>query len=154
MGKKLYVGGLSYGTSEETLRSSFAQAGNVESATIIMDKMSGRSKGFGFVEMSTDEEAKAATEMWNGKELDGRSLTVNEARPPEPRRSGGGGGGGRGGYGGGGGGGRGGYGGGGGGGGGGRGDRGGRGGGRGDRGGRGGGGGYGDGGGYGGGNSW
>ncbi len=85
MAKKLYVGGLSYSTSDETLRSSFAQAGAVESATIIMDKMSGRSKGFGFVEMANDDEAQSAIEMWNGKELDGRKLTVNEARPMTPR---------------------------------------------------------------------
>lgn len=93
MAKKLYVGGLSYGTSEDTLRTSFAQAGSVQTATVIMDKMSGRSKGFGFVEMATDEEANKAIEMWNGKELDGRRLTVNEARPMEPRapRAGGGG---------------------------------------------------------------
>ena len=85
MAKKLYVGGLSYSTSDETLRSAFQQAGTVESATIIMDKMSGRSKGFGFVEMANDDEAQGAIEMWNGKELDGRKLTVNEARPMTPR---------------------------------------------------------------------
>ena len=96
MAKKLYVGGLPYSTSEDELREAFSQAGAVESATIIMDRMSGRSKGFGFVEMSTDEEATAAIDMWNGKELDGRALTVNEARPMEPRapRAGGNGGGG------------------------------------------------------------
>jgi len=81
MAKKLFVGGLSYNTTEETLKETFAQAGNVESAVIITDRLSGRSKGFGFVEMSTDEEAEKAIEMFNGKELDGRSLTVNEARP-------------------------------------------------------------------------
>ena len=94
MAKKLYVGSLSYGTTDEALRNAFSQAGTVESATVIIDKMSGRSKGFGFVEMSTDEEAQAAIEMWNGKELDSRKLTVNEARPMEarpPRREGGGG---------------------------------------------------------------
>lgn len=85
MAKKLYVGGLSYNTTEDALKDAFAQAGTVESATIIIDKMSGRSKGFGFVEMSTDEEAQKAIEMLNGKELDGRSLTVNEARPMEAR---------------------------------------------------------------------
>lgn len=92
MAKKLYVGGLSYGTSQDALRDAFAQAGTVESATIIMDKMTGRSKGFGFVEMANDEEAQKAIDMWNGKEMDGRTLTVNEARPLEPRapRSGGG----------------------------------------------------------------
>jgi RNA recognition motif-containing protein len=85
MAKKLYVGGLSYGTSEATLKSTFEAAGTVESATIIMDKMTNRSKGFGFVEMSNDEEAQKAIEMFNGKELEGRNLTVNEARPMEPR---------------------------------------------------------------------
>lgn len=101
MAKKLYVGGLSYNTSESTLKETFAQAGTVESATVIMDKMSGRSKGFGFVEMSSEEEAQKAIEMFNGKELDGRNLTVNEARPQEPRREGGFGRGDRGGFGGG-----------------------------------------------------
>ena len=100
MAKKLYVGGLSYDTTENTLRDTFAQAGAVQSAVIIMDRMSGRSKGFGFVEMASDEDAAKAIEMFNGKELDGRSLTVNEARPQESRpRQGGGfnrGGGGRG----------------------------------------------------------
>ena len=94
MAKKLYIGGLSYGTTEDGLRDAFSQAGTVESATIIMDKMTGRSRGFGFVEVATDEEAQAAIEMWNGKELDGRMLTVNEARPMESRpmrREGGGG---------------------------------------------------------------
>lgn len=85
MAKKLYVGGLSYNTSEDALRDAFSQAGTVETATIIMDKMTGRSKGFGFVEMATDEEAQSAIDMFNGKELDGRTLTVNEARPMEPR---------------------------------------------------------------------
>lgn len=85
MAKKLYVGGISWGTTEDALRDAFSQAGAVESATIIKDKMSGRSKGFGFVEMTNDEEADKAIEMWNGKELDGRSLTVNVARPMEPR---------------------------------------------------------------------
>ena len=95
MGKKLYVGGLSYDTAEETLKQTFAAAGTVESAKVIMDRDSGRSKGFGFVEMSTNEEAAKAIEMFNGKDLDGRSLTVNEAKPMVPRdnRSGGGGGG-------------------------------------------------------------
>ncbi len=85
MAKKLYVGGLSYSTTEDALKDAFSQAGTVETATIILDKMSGRSKGFGFVEMASDEEAQKAMEMWNGKELDGRSLTVNEARPMEAR---------------------------------------------------------------------
>jgi len=83
--KKLYVGGLSYDTTEDGLREAFAQAGSVVSATIILDRMSGRSKGFGFVEYGTDEEANAAIEMWNGKELDGRKVVVNEAKPMEPR---------------------------------------------------------------------
>ena len=93
MAKKLYVGGLSYDTTDQGLKDAFAKAGTVESATVIMDKMTGRSKGFGFVEMSTEDEAKAAIEMWNGKEIDGRTVTVNEARPMEarPRRDFGGG---------------------------------------------------------------
>jgi cold-inducible RNA-binding protein len=85
MAKKLYVGGLNYNTTEATLRSAFEAAGTVESATVIIDKMTNRSKGFGFVEMSTDEEAQKAIEMFNGKDLDGRNVTVNEARPMEPR---------------------------------------------------------------------
>jgi cold-inducible RNA-binding protein len=97
MAKKLYVGGLSYSTTEDGLRDAFAQAGSVTSAAIIMDKMTGRSKGFGFVEYESDDDATKAIDMWNGKELDGRTLTVNEARPLEarpPRRPGGGSGGG------------------------------------------------------------
>jgi len=85
MAKKLYVGGLSYSTTEDTLKETFSQAGTVETATVINDKLSGRSKGFGFVEMSTDEEAQKAIDMLNGKELDGRTLTVNEARPMADR---------------------------------------------------------------------
>ena len=85
MAKKLYVGGLSYNTTQDGLQQAFAQAGAVVSATIVMDKMTGRSRGFGFVEMANDEDAAKAITMWNGKELDGRSLTVNEARPLEPR---------------------------------------------------------------------
>lgn len=85
MAKKLYVGGLPYATTDTELKDAFSQAGTVTSATIIMDKMTGRSKGFGFVEMSSDEEAQAAIDMWNGKDFGGRSLTVNEARPLEPR---------------------------------------------------------------------
>ena len=106
MAKKLYVGGLPYATTDNELKDAFSQAGTVESAVIIMDKMSGRSKGFGFVEMSSDEEAQKAVEMMNGKDFGGRTLTVNEARPMEdrPRRDfRGGGGNDRGGYGGGGG---------------------------------------------------
>lgn len=92
MAKKLYVGGLSYDTTQDGLKDAFSAAGTVESAIVITDKMSGRSKGFGFVEMSTEEEASKAIEMLNGKELDGRTLTVSEARPMEaraPRRDGG-----------------------------------------------------------------
>ncbi len=85
MAKRLYVGGLSYSTTEEGLKESFSQAGTVESASIVTDKFSGRSRGFGFVEMGTDEEAQKAIEMFNGKELDGRSLTVNEAKPMQER---------------------------------------------------------------------
>jgi RNA recognition motif-containing protein len=129
MGKKLYVGNLSYSVDSSELEQMFGAHGQVVSAQIINDRDTGRSKGFGFVEMATDQEAQAAIAALNGTENQGRALTVNEARPREERGGGGGGGGGRGGFGGGGGGGRGGYGGGGGGGG-----RGGFGGGRGDRG--------------------
>ena len=126
MGSKLYVGNLSYGTTGSDLEQLFSQHGTVNSAEVISDRETGRSKGFGFVQMGSDEEAQAAIAALNGQEHDGRQLTVNEAKPGEDRpRGGGGGGGGRGGYGGGGGGGggRGGYGGGSGGGGGGRRDR-------------------------------
>lgn len=85
MAKKLYVGGISYSTNDAALKDAFAQVGEVTSATIIMDKMTGRSKGFGFVEMANDADADAAIAKWNGQELDGRKLTVNEARPMEPR---------------------------------------------------------------------
>jgi RNA recognition motif-containing protein len=116
MGKKLYVGNLSYSTTNQDLEQLFGQHGQVTSAQIINDRDTGRSKGFGFVEMSSDDEAQAAIAALNGQQHLGRTLTVNEARPKEDRGfGGGGGGGGRGGYGGGGGGGRGGYGGGGGG---------------------------------------
>ena len=101
MGKKLYVGSLSYNTTEPGLEQFFAQAGVVESARIITDRDTGRAKGFGFVEMSTDDEAANAISMLNGAMLDGRALIVSEARPQESRGGGGGGG-----YGGGGGGGR------------------------------------------------
>jgi len=124
MGKKLYVGNLSYNVTSSDLEQLFAQHGTVASAQVINDRDTGRSKGFGFVEMGSDEEATAAIAAVNGQQHDGRTLTVNEARPKEERSGGGGGGGGRGGYAGGGGGGRGGYGGGGGGGGAGRGGRG------------------------------
>ncbi|MBX3363625.1 MAG: RNA-binding protein [Phycisphaeraceae bacterium] len=122
---KLYVGNLSFGTSEAQLRELFSEFGDVASATLVMDRETGRPRGFGFVEFNNDEDARAAIEGMHGRNIDGRDLTVNEARPREDR--GGGGGGGRGFGGGGGGGGRGGFGGGrgGGGGGGGRGGRGG-----------------------------
>jgi RNA recognition motif-containing protein len=112
MGTKLYVGNLSFRTTSDELREAFSAAGTVESASVIEDRDTGRSRGFAFVEMATPEEAAAAIEQFNGKDFGGRNLTVNEAKPRTDR---GGGGGGRGGYGGGrGGGGRGGYGGGGG----------------------------------------
>lgn len=104
MGKKLYVGNLSYKVSSSDLELLLSQFGKVESAEVIQDRETGRSKGFGFVEMSTDEEAQAAIAALSGKEHEGRALTINEARPREPRGGGfggGGGGGGRGGYGGG-----------------------------------------------------
>jgi len=103
MAKKLYVGGLPYTTTQDELKDAFSQSGAVESATIITDKMTGRSRGFGFVEMTNDEEADKAIEMWNGKDFGGRTLTVNEAKPmgDRPARREGGFRGGRGGYGGG-----------------------------------------------------
>ncbi|MDT5263106.1 MAG: hypothetical protein QOC61_2110 [Acidobacteriota bacterium] len=117
MSMKLYVGNLSFQTSSEDLRDLFAQAGTVESASVVEDRDTGRSRGFGFVEMATKEEGEAAIAQFNGKDLQGRNLNVNEARPREDRGGGGGnrggfggggnrggGGGGRGGYGGGGGG--------------------------------------------------
>lgn len=104
MGSKLYVGGLPYSATETQLTSLFAEHGTVESARVIADKFTGQSRGFGFVEMSTAEEAKAAITALNGSQMDGRSLTVNEAKPMEPRSGGSGGGGSR--FGGGGGGGR------------------------------------------------
>jgi RNA recognition motif-containing protein len=106
MATKLYVGNLSFQTTSDELRDHFAQAGNVESASVVEDRMTGRSRGFGFVEMATPEEATAAIEQLNGKEFGGRNLTVNEARPRTDRGPGGGYGGNRGGggYGGGGGG--------------------------------------------------
>jgi RNA recognition motif-containing protein len=108
---KLYVGGLSFDTTDEGLRAFFEQAGTVESASVVTDRYSGRSRGFGFVEMATSAEGRRAIEELNGKSLDGRTLSVDEARPPSregrgfgggggrggggPRRGGGGGGGGR-----------------------------------------------------------
>ena len=109
MGRKLYVGNLTYGVNSSDLEQMFQPFGTVQSAQVIMDRDTGRSKGFGFVEMGSDQEAQAAISALNGKEVDGRALTVNEARPREDRGGGrggyggGGGGGGRGGYGGGGG---------------------------------------------------
>ena len=94
VGKKLYVGNLTYRVSSSDLEQLFSQFGSVESAEVISDRDTGRSKGFGFVEMSSDNEARAAIEALNEHEHDGRRLTVNEARPREPRTSGGGGGGG------------------------------------------------------------
>ncbi|HEY0079654.1 MAG TPA: RNA-binding protein [Pyrinomonadaceae bacterium] len=102
MSMKLYVGNLSFQTSSEDLQQLFGQAGTVESASVVEDRETGRSRGFGFVEMSTNEEGQAAIAQFNGKEINGRSLTVNEARPREDRGNRGGGGGGRGGFGGGG----------------------------------------------------
>lgn len=98
MAMKLYVGNLSFQTSSEDLQELFSQAGTVESASVIEDRDTGRSKGFGFVEMATKEEGEAAIKQFNGKEHGGRNLTVNEARPREDRGAGGG----RGGFGGGG----------------------------------------------------
>jgi len=91
MGKRLYVGNLSYGVTSEALGQLFAAHGKVDSAEVIIDRMTGRGKGFGFVEMSTDQEAAAAVEALNGQVLEGRPMTVNEARPREPRQGGGGG---------------------------------------------------------------
>src|ERR1044071_781251 len=105
MSMKLYVGNLAFQTSSTDLQELFSQAGTVESASVIEDRDTGRSRGFGFVEMASKEEGEAAITQFNGKEFNGRNLTVNEARPREERGGGGGGGGGgRGGYGGGGGG--------------------------------------------------
>jgi RNA recognition motif-containing protein len=115
MGRKLYVGNLAYGVTSSDLEQMFAEFGTVQSAQVIADRDTGRSKGFGFVEMGSDAEAQTAIEAMNGKQVDGRQLTVNEARPREDRGGGGGrggpgggggrgyGGGGRGGHGGGGG---------------------------------------------------
>jgi RNA recognition motif-containing protein len=103
MSMKLYVGNLAFQTSSSDLQQLFGQAGTVESASVIEDRDTGRSRGFGFVEMSSKEEGEAAISQFNGKEFNGRNLTVNEARPREDRGNRGGGGGGRGGFGGGGG---------------------------------------------------
>jgi len=93
MSKKLYVGNLAFQTTSQDLQQLFGQAGTVESASVIEDRDTGQSKGFAFVEMSTQEEAAAAIEQFNGKEVAGRALKVNEARPRESRPGGGGGGG-------------------------------------------------------------
>jgi len=106
MSTKLYIGNLAFQTTSQELQELFAQAGTVESASVVEDRMTGRSRGFAFVEMSTKEEATAAIDQFNGKEVGGRALKVNEAKPRENRGGGGGGrgfgggGGGRGGYGG------------------------------------------------------
>ncbi|MGK5088079.1 RNA-binding protein [Bdellovibrionota bacterium FG-2] len=98
MGKKLYVGNLPFSANDQSLMDTFSQCGTVESAKVIMDRDSGRSKGFGFVEMSTEAEAANAISKFNGQDFDGRAMTVNEAKPMVPREGGGGG---RGGFGGG-----------------------------------------------------
>jgi RNA recognition motif-containing protein len=104
MGRKLYVGNLPYSATEQSVREAFGKCGNVDSVALITDRDTGQSKGFGFVEMSSDAEAQAAIQQLNGTSFEGRQIKVNEAKPKAP--GGGGGGGGRGGYGGGGGGGR------------------------------------------------
>ncbi len=88
MSTKLYVGGIPYTSTEASLQEAFSKAGTVNSASIIIDRMTGRSKGFGFVEMSNDDEAQAAINMFNGQDFEGRKLTVNVARPLEPRAPG------------------------------------------------------------------
>jgi RNA recognition motif-containing protein len=100
MATKLFIGSLAWATNDDSLKEFFSQVGTVVSASVIMDRETNRSKGFGFVEMSSDEEAKKAVDELNGKDLDGRAIVVNEARPREDRpRGDGGGGGGGGGYG-------------------------------------------------------
>ncbi len=89
MATKLYVGGLSFDTTDETLRAFFEQVGTVDSASVVADRFSGRSRGFGFVEMATAAEARKAIEELNGKPLDGRTVTVDEARAPQERGGGG-----------------------------------------------------------------
>lgn len=90
MAKKLFVGGLSWDTTDQGLSQFFSQAGTVVSAVVIKDRYSGKSKGFAFVEMSTDEEAEAAKNQLNGQALDGRNISVSDARPPQPREDRGG----------------------------------------------------------------
>jgi RNA recognition motif-containing protein len=87
MGKKLFVGNLAFSVTSEMLQQSFSECGSVDSSTVITDRETGRSKGFGFVEMSTDTEAQTAISRFNGAELGGRALTVNEAKPMEPRNN-------------------------------------------------------------------
>lgn len=89
MGKKLYVGNLPFSATDSQLTDLFSQAGNVDSVRIVTERETGRSRGFGFVEMSNEDEALSAIEKFNGQPMDGRPLTVNEARPQEPRSSGG-----------------------------------------------------------------
>ncbi|MBX4198664.1 RNA-binding protein [Candidatus Parcubacteria bacterium] len=88
MSTKLYVGGIPYTSTDQSLKDAFSKAGNVTSASIIIDRMTGRSKGFGFVEMANEDEANAAINMFNGQDFEGRKLTVNVARPLEPRAPG------------------------------------------------------------------
>jgi RNA recognition motif-containing protein len=90
MSKKLYVGNLPYSATDQSLTDTFSECGTVQSAKVIMDRDSGRSKGFGFVEMSTDSEAANAISRFNGKDLDGRAVNVSEAKPQAPREGGGG----------------------------------------------------------------
>lgn len=90
MATKLFVGGLSWDTTDDTLRDFFAQVGQVASANVLRDKFTGKSRGFGFVEMASEEDARKAIEELNGKELDGRAIAVNEARPQQPRDNDGG----------------------------------------------------------------
>ena len=100
MGRKLYVGNLPYSANDQGLADKFSECGTVDSAKVITDRDTGRSKGFGFVEMATDEEAETAISKFNGTDYDGRSMTVSEAKPMAPRENRGGGGGGGGGFGG------------------------------------------------------
>jgi RNA recognition motif-containing protein len=88
MSTKLYVGGIPYTSTEQSMKDAFSKAGTVLSSSIIIDRMTGRSKGFGFIEMENDEAAQAAINMWNGMDFEGRKLTVNVARPLEPRAPG------------------------------------------------------------------
>lgn len=91
MNTKLFIGSLSWGTTDAALNQAFSQAGSVVSASVVMDRVTGRSRGFGFVEMASEEDAQKAIDMWNGKDLDGRAINVSIARPREDRPPGGGG---------------------------------------------------------------